>query len=211
MKAALRNLLESKLEITDAESWSSRVNSQQLYETARVLARYVLLCAHDDAVPDSSAAGHAKRGTSGSWPTLSLEVWKAHYTVEHIAPQRRRSNEASYLPELYDEGDTNRLGNLTLLPADLNNLIGNKPWPIKRDVFKIVSMTDKDKRISALKEGNLYNLGAKSKALLDSSDFIPFCKFVAAHEADVLDRAYIAERGKNLAALAWERLWVDLA
>ena len=211
VKAALRNLLASKLEIVDADSWSSRVNAQQLYDTTRVLARYILLCAHDDAVPDPSAAGHARRGARGSWRTLSLEVWCANYTVEHIAPQRRRSTDMSYAPELYGEGDINRLGNLTLLPANLNGLLGRKPWPFKRDVFKMVSLMDKDERIAALKEGDLYRLGAKSKALLESSDFMPFCKFVATHEADAIDRTYIGERGKNLAALAWERLWADLA
>ena len=211
VKAALRNLLESELAVTDADSWSSRVNSQQLYETARVLARYILLCAHDDAVLDPSAAGHAIRGANGSWPTLSLEVWRAYYTVEHITPQRRRSTDMSYASELYDEGDINRLGNLTLLPANLNGLLGNKPWPFKREVFQMVSMTDKDERIAALKEGDLYGLGAKSKILLNSSDFMPFCKFVATYQAATIDRTYISERGKRLAALAWGRLWADLA
>lgn len=211
VRAALRSVLENELAIIDADAWSLLVNSQQLYETTRVLARYILLCAHDDAILDPSSAGHATRGARGSWPTLSLEVWRAHYTVEHVAPRRRRSADLSYASELYDEGDINRLGNLTLLPPDLNGLLGNRPWPFKREVFQMVSMTDKDERITALKEGNLYQLGARSKTLLGSSDFMPFCKFVATHEADLIDRTYISERGRRLAALAWERLWADLA
>lgn len=210
IKAALRSLLESKLEVVDEDSWSLRVNSQQLYETARMLARYILLCAHDDAVHDQSAPGHAIRGAGGSWPTLSLEVWRAHYTVEHIAPQNRRSTDSSYASGLYDEGDVNRLGNLTLLPKDLNGLLGRRSWPFKREVFQMMSMTDKHERIAALREGDLYELGAKSKALLESSGFIPFCKFVATHQAEVIDRDYISERGTRLAALAWDRLWADL-
>lgn len=210
VKAALRNLLNSELVVADADSWSSRVNSQPLYETTRILARYILMCAHDDAVLDPSAAGHATRGAFGSWRTMSLDVWRAHYTVEHIAPQRKRSTDTSYASELYDEGDINKLGNLTLLPANLNGLLGNKTWPFKREVFQMVSKTDKDERIAALKEGNLYGLGARSKTLLESSDFMPFCKFVATHQADAIDRNYIGDRGKKLAALAWERLWEDL-
>ena len=210
IKAAFRSLLESKLEVADEDSWSLKVNSQQLYETARVLAKYILLCAHDDAVHDLSEPEHAVRGARGSWPTLSLEVWRAHYSVEHIAPQNKRSTDSSYASELYDEGDVNRLGNLTLLPADLNGLLGRRPWSFKREVFQMVSMTDKDQRIAELKEGDLYGLGAKSKALLESTQFMPFCKFVAMHQADVFDRDYISERGKRLAALAWGRLWADL-
>lgn len=210
VKKALRSILKSKLGVENAATWSALVNSQQLYDTARVLARYILLCAHDDAVVARGSPGHPTRGAAGSWPTRSLEVWRAHYSVEHIAPQRRQSTDVTYAPDLYDEGDINRLGNLTLLPADLNGLVGNRPWPFKRDVFKMVSKTNKTLRVNALKGGDLYRLGAKSKALLESSDFMPFCKFVADNTAPVFDRTYVAARGRRLAELAWERLWADL-
>jgi len=130
--------------------------------------------------------------------------------VEHIAPQRKRSADTTYAEELYDEGDINRLGNLTLLPSDLNGLVGNKPWPFKRDVFKMVSKASKTERIKALKGGDLYRLGAKSKGLLESTDFIPFCKFVAYYPSATLGRDYISLRGRRLAELAWDRLWTDL-
>ena len=211
VKSALRSLLNSKLEVDDALSWSSRINAQQLYETARVLARYILLCAHDDAVDDPAAPGHVVRGTKGSWPTLTLEIWRAHYTVEHIAPKNRRPNDSSYASELYDEADINKLGNLTLLPKNLNELLGRKHWSFKREVFRMVSMTDKNDRTAALKEGDLFRLGARSKSLLESTEFMPFCRFVATHQAEVFDRAYVNERGKRLALLAWDRLWDDLS
>lgn len=210
VKSALRNLLETRLAVTDGDSWSSKVNSQQVYETARELARYILMCAHDDAVSDVSNAGHLVRGAARTWPTLSLEVWQANYTVEHIAPQRKRSTDQSYSSDLYDEGEINRLGNLTLLPADLNGLLANKSWHFKREVFEMVSLTDHQERVTSLKEGGLYGLGARSKSLLESSDFIPFCKFVGEHRAEVFDRSYVRERGIRLAQLAWERLWKDL-
>jgi len=210
IKKAFRSLLKTKLGVEDAASWAALVNSQQLYETARVVARYILLCAHDDAISDRKAKGQAVRGANGSWPTRSLDIWRAHYTVEHIAPQRKRSSDSSYAAALYDEGDINRLGNLTLLPADLNDLVGNRPWSFKRDVFAMVSKTNKSQRVNALKKGDLYELGAKSKALLESSDFMPFCKFVAQYPGTSIDRDYVSARGRRLAELAWERLWADL-
>ena len=210
VRAALRSILSTKLRVTDAASWSALVNSQQLYDTAKILARYILVCAHDDAIVDARAKGHLKRGATDVWPTRRLDVWRDHYSVEHIAPQRRRSTETSYAMALYDEGDINRLGNLTLLPPDLNNLVGNRPWPLKRDVFKMVSKASPAARVKALKSGNLYQLGAKSKALLESTNFLPFCKFVAEYPEPTIDRPYIAERGRRLTELAWERLWQDL-
>jgi hypothetical protein len=210
IKKALRSLLKTKLGVDDAASWAALVNSQQLYETARTVARYILLCAHDDAVRDPKAKGHAIRGAANCWPARSLDVWRAHYSVEHIAPQQKRSSDTSYAAALYDEGDINRLGNLTLLPPDLNGLVGNRPWSFKRDVFKMVSKTNKAQRVNALKRGDLYRLGAKSKSLLESADFMPFCKFVAEYPGATIDRAYVSARGRRLAELAWERLWDDL-
>jgi hypothetical protein len=210
VRAALRSLLNTKLGVADAASWSALVNSQQLYDTARILARYILVCAHDDAIVDSTAKGHLKRGATDVWPTRRLDVWRDHYSVEHIAPQRRRSTDTSYAMALYDEGDINRLGNLTLLPPDLNNFVANRPWPFKRDVFKMVSKASPAARVKALKSGNLYQLGAKSKTLLESTSFVPFCKFVAQYPEQTIDHLYIAERGRRLAELAWERLWADI-
>lgn len=210
LRRALRAVLASKLNVTNATGWSSLVNAQQIYDTARILARYILLCAHDDAINDRFAKGHLIRGAHGTWRTRSLEVWRDHYSVEHIAPQRKRSTDSSYATALYDEGDINRLGNLTLLPPELNGLVGNQPWPFKRDVFKMVSKTSPRQRVAALKKGQLYQLGAKSKALLESSDFMPFCKFVSQYPAGSIDRGYVTERGRRLAELAWERLWADL-
>lgn len=210
LRKALRSVLSTKLNVTSAANWSSLVNSQQLYDTARTLARYILVCAHDDAVPDNKAKGHPKRGAAGTWPTRRLEVWRANYSVEHIAPQRPQSTGTSYAMALYEQGDINRLGNLTLLPPDLNNLVANRPWPFKRDVFKMVSNTDPKARVAALKKDNLYQLRAKSKALLESADFVPFCKFVGLYPGEVIDRAYISDRGRRLAELAWDRLWDDL-
>ena len=210
LQATLRDLLERRLHITDEASWARLVNSQQLYETSRILARYILVCAHDDAVVDVARDGQMTRGASGCWTTLTPEVWAGHYTVEHIAPQNKNSADASYSQALYDEGDINRLGNLTLLPQDLNSLVGNRSWSFKREVFGMLAETDKTKRVAALKQGDLYGLGAKSKALLESSDFMPFCKFVAEYKPKTIDRKYVANRGTRIAELAWERLWADL-
>jgi hypothetical protein len=210
LKTALRSLLAAKASISDQAGWVTLVNSQPIYETAKILARYILLCAHDDVVPDPNADGHVIRGANGTWRTRSIDVWRNHYSVEHIAPQRKRSTDASYATALYDEGDISRLGNLTLLPDRLNSLIGNRDWPFKRDVYEMLAITDPQQRVAALKSGNLYSLSAKSKTLLESSDFIPFCRFVAMFPGPAIERSYIADRGKRLAELAWDRLWSDL-
>ncbi len=89
-------------------------------------------------------------------------------------------------------------------------MVGNEPWPFKRDVFKMVSKTNPKQRVAALKKGNLYQLGAKSKTLLELSEFIPF-SMLALYPANTIDRDYVAERGRRLASLAWERLWADRA
>lgn len=134
----------------------------------------------------------------------------AQARTEHIAPQRKPLDDASYAAELYDDGSINRLGNLTLLPQDLNDLVGNKDWKSKREAFTIVSETNQDARVAALEDGSLYKLKAKAKALLASADFIPFCTFVAQYPGDCFDYNFVGARGERLAELAWDRLWADL-
>ena len=210
IKEALRHLLNARLAVSDASSWSLLVNSQQIYETAKVLSKYIIMCAHDDAIDDLSCPGLPMRGAQSTSPVLSVEVWRANYTIEHIAPQQRKAGDNSYSSNLYDEANINRLGNLTLLPANLNSLLGNKPWPFKRKVFEMVSQTNSDLRIAFLDESDLSALPAKSRRLLESTNYISFCRFVATHDAETFSRDYVRERGVRLAELAWERLWADL-
>ena len=172
---ALRGVLWRKLKIASAEDWVNMVGAQSVYQTEKALARYLLLLAHDDAIKDPESPGHPRRGAGGCAPTLNVATWKAHYTIEHMAPQSFNPTDQTYERAIYDDGLVDQLGNLLLLPADINQVIGNRPWPAKRAIYQVLSSTDPDERQDGLKDAGLTTIGRNAAELIESGDYMPFC------------------------------------
>lgn len=206
VRGALRSLLSGRGNITDEPNWIAKVTVQSLYQTSQQLAKFVLLCAHDDRIDDNAAPGLIRRGVPGCFRALTPEAWESHYSVEHIAPQNLAASDTSYEQSIYDQGLVDRLGNLTLMPVDLNQLIGNKTWPYKRSVYTILSETDPQARVAKMQQ-QLPGLAQKTKSVLQSASYLPFCEFLDKQMAPVLPSAYVVQRGQRLAELAVERLW----
>jgi len=212
VRNALRGVLLRKLRITSPEDWVNMVASQSVYQTAKALARYLLLLAHDDAIADENSRGQCRRGAVGCASTLNVGTWNAHYTIEHMAPQAFDAADTSYERAIYDDGLTDRLGNLLLLPAGINQAIGNRTWPDKWAIYRVLSSPDPQERQDGLNNAGLTAIGRKSRELIESGDYMPFCQFVSLlPEGESLSADFIQERTRNLAALAWERLWSSLS
>jgi Protein of unknown function DUF262/Protein of unknown function (DUF1524) len=210
VRTALKNLLSTRGNISTQADWIASVTVQQLYQTSRQLAKFVLLCAYDDRIGDENALGLIRRGVPGCFNALTPEAWKAHYSVEHIAPQSLAAGDTSYDQSIYEQGLVDRLGNLTLMPVDLNQLIGNKTWPYKRSVYKVLSETDLQARVTQMQQ-QLPGLAQTTKDVLESASYLPFCEFLDKQAAQVLPTAFVVQRGQRLAELAVERLWPMLA
>ncbi len=212
VQGALRGVLLAKLKITSAEDWVNKVGAQSVYQTEKTLARYLLLLAHDDAIKDPESPGHCRRGAGGCAPTLNVATWKAHYTIEHMAPQSFNPTDQTYERAIYDDGLVDQLGNLLLLPADINQVIGNRPWPAKRAIYEVLSSTDPGERQGGLKDAGLTTIGRNAAELIESGDYMPFCQFVGSLPADEnLSADFVRKRARSLARLAWDRLWDDLS
>lgn len=210
VRTTLRSLLSTRGNINTPADWVAKVTLQPLYQTSKQLAKFVLLAAHDDRIGDQASPGLIKRGVAGGFTSLTPDAWQAHYSVEHIAPQTLAAGDTSYEQGIYDQGLIDRLGNLTLMPIDLNTMVGNKTWPFKRDVYKVLSMTDPQARVTQMKKA-LTGLGQTTKDVLESAEYLPFCEFLPAQDAAVLPASFLMQRGQRLAELAAGRLWPMLA
>lgn len=206
VRAALKSLLATRGNITAEADWAAKVTVQSLYQTSQQLAKFILLCAQDDRIEDHAAPGLVKRGVPGSFRALTPEAWESHYSVEHIAPQNLASGDTSYEQSIYEQGLVDRLGNLTLMPVDLNELIGNKPWPYKRGIYAVLSETDPNGRVTKMQQ-QLPGLAQKTRGVLQSASYLPFCEFLDGQVAPILPSTYVVQRGQRLAELAVERLW----
>ena len=176
--------------------------------TAKKLTRYLLILAHHDAVADTP--GHCKTGVRDSSETRNIEIWNAHFTIEHIAPQSRAANDTTYESLIYDDGLVDRLGNLLLLPEGINQAIGNRQWPDKRTIYSVLAETDPTKRTDGLANKGITGIAQRTITTIELGAHMPFCKFVGENSAPTFDAEYLRDRSRRLAGLAWNHLWADL-
>jgi hypothetical protein len=210
LRATLRATLHARGHIAGKADWVIEVNNQALYETSKQLAKFVLLAAHHDSIDDPGVGGLIAAGVAGAAPCLDLGAWAAHNSVEHVAPQTPARRDRSYEKAIFEQGLVSRLGNLTLLPQDLNSLLGNKSWPFKAGVYGILSDPTPQGRVSRL-QSSLPGLAQTTKDVLLASNYMPFCNALSKHASPSLTAAFVTQRGERLAELAWDELWPYLS
>jgi hypothetical protein len=210
INAALRDRLSARLRVADRAAWTAMVGAQPIYQTAKVLGRFLLFAAHEDAASDPAAPGQCMRGVAGSFAPLRVGTWKQHYTVEHIAPQNMVAADTTYDDTIYRDGLVDRLGNLTLLPGDINGYVANRPWPQKRDTFSLLGELNPVARLHKVEAAVSAKISARTKNLLQSADFMPYAKFVSECTGPSYSADFVRARGERLADLAWDRLWREL-
>jgi hypothetical protein len=134
-------------------------------------------------------------------------------TIEHIAPQSNSSG-------LWDENmyDTNvksyqTLGNLTLLPQDLNSSAGNKGWREKLLYYQTVAEKDQEK-INVIREyASLHGieLNDSTVALLQNSKFNSHLEAVSSMlYDDVWDKDLVDQRTEVMLDIIWDKVskWI---
>ena len=154
LQSALRDLLANRGRVGSVEAWVDRMNAQPIYQTSKILARFILLVAHRDTRPGTAPGDPGlpvASGVIGTLETMRSDVWQALLSVEHVAPQSPQANDLSYEPAIFTKGMVDRIGNLTILPEQLNSFIGNRPWTFKKSVFRAISINNLNERRSELR------------------------------------------------------------
>ena len=197
----LREILRTKGGIHDRETWIAKASELAHGSHGnKAVLRYALMGAYDDSIPDASVS-MLKRGTDGSSPALTSYWQEARLTLEHIAPQSPLSGDSSFGNGVYREGRVHRLGNLTLVPRDENRILGNKPWPEKRRYFEVFAERDRGIRTQKIERLDL----RPATVRLLSNRYVPFCVDLAARRSNKWTEKNIADRGRRLAELIWDR------
>ena len=143
----LKGILDKK-GVGSQNDWKNKARNYLKYDsTGKEVIRLALLIVAHDTIPSEANKGLIKIGRDGCSKYLSVEKWISGdlKTIEHIAPQ---SNKNSMWDEaLYDTTieTYQSLGNLTLLPQELNSSASNKGWKEKLLYYQSVAETDPDK------------------------------------------------------------------
>lgn len=206
-RSALRHMLVTEGGYADKAAWVRAAAHTPIYTSSRVVTRFLLFCATDEAVPDAGAPGLVVRGRPGVAPLFTLENWRKddYYTVEHIVAQRGSNHWPS---SFYDDPDlVDRLGNALLLPEEANNLVGNRSWAHKRMFYELLAAeTVADQ---ARIKGEMAKIGLilskKGESMIEAAGYNKTCQALTKVTGD-WSVALVEARSKRLAELAWDKL-----
>ena len=206
-KQALKHVLEHKGLISNKDKWVESVSGVGIYEHSHVIARFLLFCASDDAVPDEKDKGLIKRGRRNCSPMLKLAEWNndAYFTVEHVAPQ---SKSGGWQEDIYKDPKTiHTLGNLILLPTEVNSILSDNGWDQKKQIYKLLAAKTQDEfdEIKGGLEDVEVEISDKAEQVFDETQHLGICESVA-HFDEPWSLEIIQRRTRRIAELAWDRL-----
>ena len=208
-----KNELEKK-ELTTKEEWINKAKDYCKYDVVKEIVKFALFITAHDTIPDPDNPGLMKIGKVNSHPYLNLQKWLSEdlKTIEHIAPQ---TNDGAWDMALYDtlSKPYQSLGNLTLLPQDLNSSVGNKGWKEKLLYYQSVGEDDMEKleSIGKLAEQNGITLKTETQDLLIETGFnehlLPIC---ALSETSDWNKTLVEKRTLKMLEIVWDRIspWI---
>lgn len=211
----VNKVLESK-EINTFELWKNRAMNNLKYDyTSKEIIRLALLLVAHDTIPDDNCKGGIKIGRDNCSRYLTLEKWLSNdlKTIEHIAPQSNKNN--LWDQALYEEpmDDYQSIGNLTLLPQDLNSSIGNKSWKEKLLYYQCVAERDAEKiaNIEQIAQDMGIELHSSTCDLLKASNFnnhlLPISSM---SQYDDWNKEIVTKRTEIILDILWKRVsqWI---
>jgi hypothetical protein len=212
LKKYFARILEDQ-KIASEDQWLARSTPGNLsYDTVRKVCRFCLFVSAHDTIPDESKPGLMKQGTHGCSPYLTIKRWKSDdLQVEHIAPSEPPEDH-SWDPEIYVTDAHHEIGNLTLLPKNVNISASNRGWEKKRLYYQHLGIDDPDKiaelRQQAKSEG--VELAPETVKLLQEASYSKHLSPITSRSSENWDREFIQSRTKRISEILWDRLspWI---
>ena len=216
---AVRHHIKGTLQkkgIGDSESWKLKAKQYLKYDsTGRDIIKLALMIAAHDTIISNDGKALVKIGRDGCSPYLNISKWLSPSlkTIEHIAPQTNQNGQ--WDKDLYDPNikTYQSLGNLTLLPQDINSSVGNKGWKEKLLYYQTVGEKDIQK-VQAIKEHALnwkIELNDSTVNILKDSEFNQHLESISSMTTDdAWNREVVDKRTDAMLNIIWERVskWV---
>lgn len=208
LKKYFCNILVEK-GISEKSAWLEKASTNLRYDNAKTVCKFALIVSAHDTIPDENSFGLMKIGASGVGDYINIESWKSSdlKTVEHIAPQNRDSG---WNEKIYSDQIEHSIGNLTLLPTEINSSLGNNSWQVKSLYYKHLALKDPD-QINTLKDQAVHQgieLSDETIALLTGAKF-------ASHVDPIVnmfdqgiewDDSFIRIRANRICDILWDRV-----
>lgn len=209
LKQYFKNILtDKKLSIED--DWVLKAANYLKYKNASSICYFALLVSAHDTIADEENLGLMKLGSQkSSYPYLDLAQWQSKELkeIEHIAP---KSNTNGWDNELYDLKTElyDSIGNLTLLPAIINQSASNKGWKEKFIYYQHLAQNDPSKiQELAIKAENLGIILKKDIInLLQHSNYNNHIAPLLRLEHKNWDKKIVEDRAIRILQILWHRI-----
>ena len=196
--------------IYEKPSWLTASQRFLMYSEVQKVCRFVLFLAGHDRVSDDDRPGLTATGNVNVCNLLSLERWRStdHKSLEHVAPQAPPKGHL-WDPNIYAENRVHHIGNLLLLPADINNLVDGKDWPVKYLHYSHVGERSKEKIDELVQQATKKGIVLSKKA----TNKLPTASYSGVVEPILnfgidgqWDAKFIDQRTQQIKEVAWGKL-----
>lgn len=211
----LQNYLKAALgDLTDRAQWQARAILNLRYDYAKPMCKFALFLSAHDTIPDPDSPGLMKEGLVGTRSLIDARIWSSvdFKTIEHVAPNR---GQETWDPQLYENDRYQAIGNLTLLPGDVNSSAGKSPWSVKSVYYRHLAEKDPQKLASLLEEADKLGVTLQPHTLdiLKNSSYSHHMESIVSIPSDgKWDQVLVSQRTTRICELSWERVapWLGL-
>ncbi|MYB19202.1 MAG: DUF262 domain-containing protein [Holophagales bacterium] len=210
LKAYFKSVLEAK-EIGRQDKWVAASSRHLLYNELKTVCRFALFVSGHDRIEDKNSPGLSRQGQPGSCRLLRLTEWMGedYGTLEHVAPQTPPDGH-DWDQTIYAGDRLHAVGNLLLMPLEINWLAGNKSWAIKHLYYSHVGERG-DREVKRLRERAKARGVELSKKKLDvlceASHRCAVAPILTVGEDGCWDATLIDRRTEQIKAIVWKTLW----
>jgi uncharacterized protein with ParB-like and HNH nuclease domain len=209
--AMLRNKVNEQRSGELKDSWVQLASEMPIYDTKEI-CRFILLCSQHDRWPSSSGDPlHLVEAAKGTLPMLSWHRWKLFfdeastpvdkYTVEHVGPQTYTTE---WDKSLDDRTLLNSIGNLTILPMNINASAGNSSWAKKREIYQ--NLCNQVRSQHNLPNGS--QLSSSQVSMIRAAPYLGFLESVS--KVETWNAEIVKRRSENLLSGAFDALYLWL-
>ena len=214
LNSYLKEVLKNK-GINTKDLWLKKAEQELSYDKARTVCKFALFISSHDTINDKQSPGLMKKSTRGVSCYMTPDQWQSDdfNNIEHIAPQVKTSSD--WDEELYEQDLIHKIGNLTLLPTDVNSSASNKGWLEKHIYYRHLAETDAEALQLLAKE-------AEQNGIILSEDTIEMLKntkhkhhiipIVSVGSDGSWDSELVKKRTNRICDILWDEIapWVGM-
>ena len=194
--------------LTEKDKWMIKAKQNLRFDYAKPVCKLALFVSAHDTIADSDNPGLMKIGQPGTSSYLDSQKWISpdFKTIEHIAPVKGHD---AWDQELYTTEKFQAVGNLTLLPGEINSSAGNHPWKVKSIYYKHLAELDPSKLEQLNSDAKSIGVELQSHTvdLLKNARFKHhITSIIGISSEGQWDLSLVEKRTERICSIMWDRL-----